>query len=464
MMTREEEVLEQRVQVMGRALLTQLSQLFRNAEIYSPNNQIFAKLLKTLSNHINEAFRVFNGCSVRVSRHSAYITDQRIYIDSGMVESVHFLADLFETAEIDGLSFFSECLEIPVLFQTMLAFRDTVMVAGARGVSAIRKGMEEKHVPYLEPLPINREQTILTGLRDKDQAEKLALKNALKLVLFLKEMEKTLMEQRLLHTNLVYRILLNLVRINKEYPQFIQALLFIDVPEPRIRINFYTTILQLVVFRRLDLEGQIQLDLIVDFLFHNYGELSLPAQAPQLSGAEIAARGVRKLMEQKYVNRAFFHRLNCAFHMPQSEETPKGLATYRFLKTLRNFVALWRGQKTEPLTSQQCLHRLIRTVRDPMAKASLAITAECLGIAPIGAFLLLDKKAPVFVTEFEEGEHGWFVGLETVVERSSARPERFRWELRDDTEKLAYLNRLQLVSPAPPQPSVMSSVFKKRAY
>ena len=179
--------------------------------------------------------------------------------------------------------------------------------------------MIDKGWPNFEPLPINRQQTILTGLRDETQAEKLTVKNAVKFIFFLRNMERTIMDQRGLQTNVIYRILLNMVRINDQYPHYISSLLHQPVSFPRIRVNFYSVILSLILFRKLKLDRQLQLDVLVDFLFQNYGELSLPASYKGGTPASLAERGARKLLEEKFFNRSVFQRILFSYHLGHPE-------------------------------------------------------------------------------------------------------------------------------------------------
>ncbi len=459
-----EETMLQRTQVMGRSLLTLLSQIFRNAEIYKPNNQIFAKILKNLGHHINESFRAFNACAIRVSHHNAYIADHRIYIDSGMVESVHFLADLFETAEIDGISIHAECQDLTTLFRTLLSFREIVIKEGAKGPAAIHKALADKHQAFIETFPISRDQTLLTGLRTKVQAEQLAFKSALKLMLFLQEMDKTLKEQRPIQTSLLFRILLNLIRINQNYPHCVNALLFLRPPAPRTAINYYSCILLLVLFKRIGLERQTQLDLIVDFLFHNYGELSLPVAMPNQTGGDISQRGTRKLLEQSFVNRAFFYRLIFAHHTPLGADRPKSIPLIDFMKMVKEFLYLWKIQTSEALTAPKCLHRLLRAHTGPIEQRALMLIGQCMDITPIGSLHILDAETPVIITDVKSGKGHWHFGLETIPQPGKTLSDRYRWELKDDMEKTAYMKRLTLPSPRQAGPNPTMTLFKRRAY
>lgn len=459
-----EETLLQRTQVMGRSLLTLLSQIFRNAEIYQPNNQIFAKILKNLGHHINESVRVFNICAIRVSHHNAYISDHRIYIDSGMVESVHFLADLFETAEIDGISLLGECQDLTTLFRTLLAFREIIVSEGAKGPAAIQKAMEDKHCAFIETFPINRDQTLLTGLRTKIQAEQLAFKSALKLLLFLKEMDKTLKEQQTIQTSLVFRILINLIRINQNYPHCVNALLYIPVPYLRTAVNYYSSILLLVLFKKIGLERQTQLDLIVDFLFHNYGELSLPIAMPNQTGDDFSHRGTRKLLGQSFVNRAFFYRLLFAHYTPLGAKSGKAMPLAGFMKMVKEFVYLWKIQTKEPLTAPKCLHHLLRRYTGAIEKRALTLIGQCIDIIPVGSLHILDGEAPMIITDFTGGKGHWHVGLETIPQPGKTLSDRYRWELKDSMEKTAYMKRLTLPPPSQPAPNPTMTLFKRRGF
>lgn len=459
----DEDLMAQRMQVMGRSLLTLISQFFRSIEIYETNNQIFAKLIKNLNNNLHESFRSLNGCTIRVSRHNAYVSDQRIYIDAGMVESVQFLSRLFESADIDGFTFMEDCLDPDVLFKTLLAFRKVIIDDGAKGVEAIAEALIAMGWPNLEPLPINREQTVLTGLRDETQAEKLTVKNAVKLVFFLKSMERALMDQRNLQTNVVYRILLNMIRINDQYPHYIAALLHQPIPERRIRVNFYSTILLLILFRQVKLDRQLQLDMLVDFLFHNCGELSLPATYKGGSAAELADRGARKLLENKYFFRALFQRVVYAYHGGHPEENATLPPLHRFLLTVRQFVATWKDEK-RPQSAPQALHQMMQSEDSSIDKTALILISEVLGLVSVGSFLLLDRDTPVMVSSFDRKGSSWVIGLEAIQRSGAARPKRYRWVLKDRAEKEAYMERLAMVPPNLDVPGPMRTLFKRKTF
>lgn len=457
-----------RISVLGRSVLSHLQQVLRNAEVFESNNQIFVRLAKTMSSYIRECFELLGGCTLRIDSYQVFLEDTRVYIDAGMVESVNFLSSFFRSAGIGGLFFHEECLDPNNLLKSIFVFRETVLDSQARGVDAIKRGLEDRHCPFLLPVPWNQSESTMTGIRDETNARKFAFRNAAKLMMFLEDMHRAVENQETIRVAIAYRVLLNLIRVNENYPHVIMALMQARGHDPVISRLFVGVILVLATSKRLRLNRQVQLDLAVASLFHLVGYQSLPKGIRESDKIKeylpsVPSRGARKILETRFVNRSLFLRLVVAFQVPSASlpnsRVDQMLPLSRLVSTVDFLVRAWKDPLNKKHTLFDVLEGMFQTQAPEIDKGFLLILAITLGKAPPATMVVLDREQAALIVQMEEtGKEK--LHLETIPKSPTDPVKRLNWELDDENLARAYLDRLAVVPPGVDQPNPMRGFFR----
>ncbi len=452
---------QERIQVLGRSMLSHVQQVFRNADLFEPNNQIFVRLAQTLANYIKESYRLVGGCSIHVNAHQVFLEDSRVFIDSGLIESVNFLANLFASAEVGGIVFHEECWDPKVVIKTMFALRSTILDDKARGEAAIKKGLIRRHSPYVTVMKMSTVETTMTGIRDEENALRFTFRNAAKLALFVKEMDDRIQNQEPVRVNVSYRLLLNLIRINEQYPHFIHMLLACP-EEDRVRGRIYFGVLMvLAVCHYLKLERQTQIDFGVAALFQCLGEQQVP---PSIRNSdriedfrdELPDRAIRWLLDSRFVNRSLYYRAVTAFQTPlrrdNPEETP--LPAVRLLRAINHVVEVWK------LSSQRrpfhvCIQRLLTSNDVTVDKAFVLIIAKTFGVLPASTLVAVDEKFIATVT----ANSSETIKFTSIPESRVDSVRKLDWDRRDALRNEEFKVRLKLVLGQQELPNSMPSLF-----
>lgn len=125
-----------RLQAAGRALLSHLFMLVRNARLYSADNRIFEKPLHLLCDAMNTIVAAEGRLELVAAQDAFYLNQALIRMDPKSAESLRELRQDLEARDVGGLS-----LEQPITVAELRDFvfifsRDNTEAAGERGVSA----------------------------------------------------------------------------------------------------------------------------------------------------------------------------------------------------------------------------------------------------------------------------------------------------------------------------------------
>ena len=442
-----------RVQTLGRSMVTNLYQLFRSAELYEENNDIFKRIAESMRSQIEESFRYLNSCNLKVTSHNIYISGNRIFIDFGILDSVRSLSKIFSSGRIGGMRFLEDSLDKHNLIRGLMAFRDTMVVDQRKGVEAIKKGMIDRHTPFIVPLAEDVHEVKVTGLRDELQAKKFAMRNALKLMIFLENMHESYQTGAQLQTTIIYRVTLNLIRVFEHFPSLVKGLLAIKVPNKEIEDQFYGSILLMVVLAHYRVERQVILNLVVDSLFHNICDMAYKDQF--LTNTKAAEQGAKKLLETRFINRNFFFRVNFAFHTPLLGKDTKALDFTQLFKTIKALIIQLKAKEL----LQTAIINLLKSQAEEIHKPSALIIARALGLLPPGLGVILDGKKPAVITHWSsEGDEGE-VEINTIDPVITSHIEKLSWFFDGEKEWLGYLKRLHIPSPTLPAPNPVGVIF-----
>ncbi|MCB1045237.1 MAG: hypothetical protein KDC35_20015 [Acidobacteria bacterium] len=461
MITQEKDPHAERIQVLGRSILSHVQQVFRNADLFEPNNQIFVRLAQTLASYIKESYRMVGGCSIHVNAHQVFLEDSRVFIDSGLIESVAFLSNFFAGADIGGLIFHEECWDPKTLIKTMFALRESILDDKARGEAAIMQGLGRRHSPYITAIRLSNVETMMTGIRDEENARRFAIRNAAKLAMFINDMDRQIQNQETPRINVGYRVLLNLIRVNEQYPQIIHALMASPVDDRTKGRVFYGVIMILAIARFLNLGRQAQIDFGLAALFQCLGEQLVPPSIRQSERleefrAELPHRAVGWLLDSRFVNRSLYYRTVLAYQTPRhkanQEESP--LPVSRLLRAVNHVAEAWK-LSPKPRPFYQCIQMLLASNDPTVDKAFVMVISKAFNIIPVTTLTAIDASFVAVVLE-NSGDH---VRLISIPQSRNESVRKLEWNLGDQLKKEEFSSRTVMLKPSSDGPNAIPSLF-----
>jgi HD-GYP domain-containing protein (c-di-GMP phosphodiesterase class II) len=152
---------EEKLQLLGRALVGSLYMLIRNVKLYAPENAIFNMPLETLKQCINTIIAMDNTLNLQGAGDSFYLNDMLVKSDVGSLSNVRYLLDEFKRRDVGGFVL-KKPITIPELRDFIFIFtRECDDEVGEKGVSA-RK---------LQALKLRKYEKVQEILKDQDTAE-----------------------------------------------------------------------------------------------------------------------------------------------------------------------------------------------------------------------------------------------------------------------------------------------------
>lgn len=95
---------EQKLQALGKQIVSTLYMLIRNVKIHQPDNAIFLKPIDTLREAMNRVIASERNINLQAADTNVYLNNTRLKFDFGALDSVTFLTREFERRDIGGFS------------------------------------------------------------------------------------------------------------------------------------------------------------------------------------------------------------------------------------------------------------------------------------------------------------------------------------------------------------------------
>lgn len=95
---------EQKLQALGKQIVSTLYMLIRNVKIHQPDNAIFLKPIDTLREAMNRVIASERNINLQAADTNVYLNNTRLKFDFGALETVTFLTKEFERRDIGGFS------------------------------------------------------------------------------------------------------------------------------------------------------------------------------------------------------------------------------------------------------------------------------------------------------------------------------------------------------------------------
>ncbi|RME25428.1 MAG: HD domain-containing protein [Deltaproteobacteria bacterium] len=152
---------EDKLQALGKALLSDLYMLVRNVKLYDPENEIFNKPLEKLKDCINTIIAMDHSLTLQGAGESFYLNNMLLKVDINSLDNVRYLLAEFQRRNVGGFSL-SSPIAIPELRNFIYIFsRESNEQVGEKGTSS-RK---------LQALKLRRWEKIQEILKDQHLAE-----------------------------------------------------------------------------------------------------------------------------------------------------------------------------------------------------------------------------------------------------------------------------------------------------
>jgi HD-GYP domain-containing protein (c-di-GMP phosphodiesterase class II) len=95
---------EQKLQNLGKQIVSTLYMLVRNVKIHAPDNAIFLKPIETLREAMNSVVALDKNINLQAAGTMIYLNNAQLRFDFGALESVQYLTAEFERRDIGGFS------------------------------------------------------------------------------------------------------------------------------------------------------------------------------------------------------------------------------------------------------------------------------------------------------------------------------------------------------------------------
>ncbi len=127
---------EEKLQLLGRALVGSLYMLIRSVKLYAPENAIFSKPLEQLKECINTIIAMDNTLNLQGAGESFYLNNMLVKSDVGSLQNVRYLINEFKRRNVGGFVL-NKPISIPELRDFIYIFtKESDEEVGERGVSA----------------------------------------------------------------------------------------------------------------------------------------------------------------------------------------------------------------------------------------------------------------------------------------------------------------------------------------
>ena len=133
---------EQKLQALGKQIVSTLYMLVRNVKIHTPDNAIFLKPIDTLREAMNRVIATERNLNLQAADTHVYLNNARLRFDFTALETVNYLTSEFEHRDIGGFS-----TQRPV---TSKEIRDFLHLFSSQYVgSAPEQGAEGRELPSM---------------------------------------------------------------------------------------------------------------------------------------------------------------------------------------------------------------------------------------------------------------------------------------------------------------------------
>lgn len=311
----------EKLQAMGRSLVSALYMLIRSVKMYDPDNSVFEKPLLQLQDTMNQIIRKDGKLELMGVRQSFYLNGMLVKVDMAALDNVRFLLEEMRAKDVGGITL-TRSVTVPELKNFIWIFsKEQTSEADEDGVPG-RKLMSMKLAKW------SKLKDKLENEKDESEAKLDRKKYALtcygRAIFFIRKYMESLRKGKPLNTSKALRIIQDFVDISIDHRQHFLGLTTTRTDSEYLAYHHVNTcLMSIVVGAELGLTKPQLRDLGYIALFHDAGMGTVPDEVLNKRGALTAEEramvnkaplvAVRNILREKAINRSTLLRLVTTF-------------------------------------------------------------------------------------------------------------------------------------------------------
>ncbi len=319
----------EKLQAMGRTLVSALYMLIRSVKMYDPENAVFEKPLAQLQDTINQIIRKDGKLELTGVKQSFYLNGMLVKVDMAALDNVRSLLEEMRAKDVGGISMLRS-VTIPELKNFIWIF------SKEQTDDADEDGVAGKKLVSMKLAKWSKLKDKLDNEKDESEAKLDRKKYALtcygRAIFFIKKYMESLKEGKPLNTSKAMRVIQDFVDISIDHKTHFLGLTTTRIDNEYLAYHHVNTCLMAIVFgAELGLTKQQLRDLGYIALFHDAGMWLVGTGVLSKRGAlssdektEIAKAPlitVRNILREKSINRTTLIRLVTTFEHKQEYGT-----------------------------------------------------------------------------------------------------------------------------------------------
>lgn len=315
----------EKLQVLGRTLVSGLYMLIRSVKMYDPENSVFDKPLIQLQDAVNSIISRDGKLELMGVKSSFYLNGMLVKVDLAALENVKYLLDEMRTKDVGGLTLL-RTVTIPELKNFVWIF------AKEQQARTEEDGLAGKKLVAMKLTKWSKLKEKLAS--DKTEADakldrkKYALTCYGRAVFFVKKYMASLREEKPINTAKALRVIQDFIDVSTDQKNHFLGLTTSKTDGDYLAYHQVNTCLMAVVFGvELGLTKNQLRDLGYVALFHDVGMVTVPESVLGKRGAlspeekALIARtplfAVRNILRERSINRSTLLRLVTTFELKQ---------------------------------------------------------------------------------------------------------------------------------------------------
>ncbi len=305
-----------KLQNLGRGVISSFFMLVRSVKMYDPDNAIFAKPLNSLQEHINQFIAVDGKLALQITKDAFYINGMLVKMDVSALENVRYLQEEMKQKNVGGFT-----LVRSVGPQELKNFIS--IFAKDQADQAEENGLKDKKLVEMKLLKFSQIKEKLKEVSDDDQKvdrKKYAMTCYARCVFFLRKYVEKMKKGKPMVAQKAVRVVQDLVDICFEQrTHFLGMTSFRDETDYHVFHQVNVALMAIVFANELEFTKAQMRDLGMIALFHETGMSNVPDSLLKKSGALTAqersavqkggVETIKQILAEKSLSRASLLRL-----------------------------------------------------------------------------------------------------------------------------------------------------------
>jgi HD-GYP domain-containing protein (c-di-GMP phosphodiesterase class II) len=311
----------EKLQSMGRSLVSALYMLVRSVKMYDPDNNVFEKPLATLQETMNQVIRKDGKLELLGVKQSFYINGMLVKVDLSALDNVKYLLEELRGKDVGGFTMFRS-VTIPELKNFIWIF------SKEQSADADEDGLQGKKLISMKLAKWSKLRDKLDNEKDESDAKLDRKKYALtcygRAIFFIRKYMDSLRAGKPLNTSKALRILQDFVDISLDHRTHFLGLTTTRTDSEYLSFHQVNTCLMSIVLgQEMGLTKPQLRDLGYIALFHDAGMGTVPDELMNKRGAltpderalinRAPLVSVRNILREKAINRGTLLRLVTTF-------------------------------------------------------------------------------------------------------------------------------------------------------